>query len=300
MVQKMTATGQNGDIGGAAGQWTYTKESLAERASVFRDGLFEGQVFLVSGGGSGLGRVMTFLLARLGAQVVICGRREEVLAQTAAEVGQSVGAQVHTAAMSIRDPDAVDRLLDDTFERFGRLDTLVNNAGGQFPQDAIEFSRNGWQAVIDTNLNGTWHMMQGAARRWRERGSPGNVVNVVAVVARGLPQIAHTCAARAGVIGLSKTVAVEWAPLEIRVNCLAPGSIATEGLGVYPAEASARFGDANPLRRLGDAWDIAEGIVYLSASSGKFITGEVLVIDGGFQMWGNPWPGGIPEYFDVV
>ena len=111
---------------------------------------------------------------------------------------------------------------------------------------------------------------------------------------------ATTCAARAGVIGLTRSLAVEWAPLDIRVNCIAPGSISTEGLAVYPPEASARLRDANPLRRLGDPWDIAEGVVYLSASSGNFITGELLAIDGGFQMWGNPWPGGVPDHFNVV
>jgi citronellol/citronellal dehydrogenase len=115
-----------------------------------------------------------------------------------------------------------------------------------------------------------------------------------------MPQVAHTCAARAGVIGLTKTVAVEWAPLDIGANCLAPGSIASEGLNYYAPEARARFKDSNPMRRLGENWNVAEGVVYLSAGSGKFITGEVLTIDGGMQLWGDVWPAGVPDHFNVV
>ncbi len=111
-----------------------------------------------------------------------------------------------TKAMTIRDPQQVDALIDEIWKRYGRLDVLVNNGGGQFPQAAIDFSVKGWNAVIDTNLNGTWYMMQSAARHWRERKSAGSIVNIVAVVNRGMPQVAHTCAARAGVIYLSKSL----------------------------------------------------------------------------------------------
>jgi citronellol/citronellal dehydrogenase len=142
-------------------------------------------------------------------------------------------------------------------------------------------------------------MMQAAAKRWRDAQQPGSIVNIVTVVSRGMPQVAHTCAARAGVIYLSKTVSTEWAPLNIRVNCVAPGAIATEGLDQYPREAAEAFRNSNPMRRLGDAHDIAEAAAYLSASSGKFITGEVLAVDGGRQQWGDDWPAGIPDYFRI-
>jgi NAD(P)-dependent dehydrogenase (short-subunit alcohol dehydrogenase family) len=202
--------------------------------------------------------------------------------------------------MTIRDPAQVEALIAATWEKFGRLDVLVNNGGGQFPQAALEYTVKGWNAVIDTNLNGTWYMMQSAAKQWRDRGSPGSIVNIVAVVSRGMPQVAHTCAARAGVIYLSKTLATEWAPLNIRVNCLAPGSIATEGLNVYPRAAAEAFKQSNPMLKLGDVFDIAHGTVYLAApQTGSFITGELLAIDGGRQQWGEDWPGGIPEYFRV-
>jgi len=201
--------------------------------------------------------------------------------------------------MTIREPVQVQALFDETWQRFERLDVLINGAGGQFPQAAIDFSIKGWNAVVDTNLNGTWYMMQSAAKYWRDRSMGGSIVNIVAVVNRGMPQVAHTAAARAGVIYLSKTLSVEWAPLGIRVNCVAPGSIATEGLNVYPREAAEGFVLSNPMKRLGDVMDIAQAVVYLAAPTGKFITGEVLAVDGGRQNWGEDWPGGIPDYFKV-
>jgi NAD(P)-dependent dehydrogenase (short-subunit alcohol dehydrogenase family) len=140
-------------------------------------------------------------------------------------------------------------------------------------------------------------MMQAAARRWRDAGAPGSIVNIVANVWRGMPQVAHTCAARAGVIYLSKTLATEWAPLGIRVNCVSPGSIATEGLNVYDRSAAEQFRYSNPMHALGDALDIAQAVVYLSAPTAKFITGEVLVVDGGNNQQGDVWPAGIPDYF---
>jgi NAD(P)-dependent dehydrogenase (short-subunit alcohol dehydrogenase family) len=281
-------------------RWGFTDEELATRPHAFRDDLLAGQVCLVSGGGSGLGRAMAFLYARLGADVMICGRREEKLQSTADGIRRLLGRDVGCRAMTIRDPEQVDALMAETFERFGRLDLLVNNGGGQFPQAAIDYSVKGWNAVIDTNLNGTWWMMQSAARQWRDRGQHGSIVNIVANVWRGMPQVAHTCAARAGVIYLSKSVSVEWAPLGIRVNCVSTGSIATEGLNVYPPGAAERFGDANPMRRYGDAYDIAQAVIYVGLPiTGKFITGEVLVVDGGNQLWGDVWPGGIPDWFRV-
>ena len=254
---------------------------------------------MVSGGGSGIGRAIAYVLTRLGARVVICGRRADKLEETAAGIERHFGKRIAIRAMTIREPDQVQELFQETWDKFGRLDVLVNSAGGQFPQAAIDFSVKGWNAVIDTNLNGTWYMMQCAARHWRDQGVGGSIANIVAVVSRGNPQVAHTAAARAGVITLSKTLSVEWAPLGIRVNCVAPGSIATDGLNVYPREAAEAFTISNPMKRLGDVIDIAQSVVYLTASSGKFITGEVLTVDGGRQNWGEDWPGGIPDYFRV-
>jgi citronellol/citronellal dehydrogenase len=265
---------------------------------VYRPGLLAGKVYVVSGGGSGIGRGITYLLSRLGADVMICGRRQEALDETACGIRSHVGREIGTHAMTIRDPEQVDQLMAATIERFGRIDALVNNGGGQFPQNAIDFSVKGWNAVIDTNLNGAWYMMQAAARKWRDRGEPGSIVNIVATVWRGMPQVAHTTAARAGVIYLSKTLATEWAPLNVRGNCVAPGSIATSGLNVYPEGAVDHFMHTNPMKRLGDVQDVAEAVVYFTAASGKFITGETLNVDGGHTCWGDTeWPGGKPAYF---
>ena len=280
-------------------QFGLTLEDLATRDTVYRADLLRDQVVLVSGGGSGIGMATAFLAARLGAQVVICGRTEEKLATAKQAIDAATGGDVLAVPMSIREPEAVEAMLDSVFARFGRLNCLVNNAGGQFPQDAIDFSRKGWMAVIDLNLNGTWWMMQEAARRWRDRGQQGSIVNIVANVERGMPQAAHTCAARAGVIYLSKTVATEWAPHGIRVNCVAPGTIETEGFKVYPPHALERFHEANPMKKLGNGWDVAEAVVYLTAPSGNFVTGEVVTVDGGMAQWGVVWPGGMPDYFKV-
>lgn len=276
-----------------------TDLELATAPLCYRDDAMSGKVCLVSGGGSGMGRAIAYVLTRLGAKVVICGRQESRLKETADGIKQHLGADVMIRAMTIRDPQQVRDLIAATFEHHGTLDVLVNSAGGQFPQAALDFSVKGWHAVIDTNLNGTWYMMQTAAQHWRDRGLPGSIVNIVAVVNRGMPQVAHTAAARAGVIYLSKSVSVEWAPLNIRVNCLAPGSIATDGLNVYPREAAEAFTVSNPMKRLGDVMDIAQGVVYLASATGKFITGEVLTVDGGRQNWGEDWPGGIPDYFRI-
>lgn len=271
-------------------------QSLLSSPLSFRADLLAGQVALVSGAGSGIGKALAVQLARLGADLVICGRRPEPLEATKALV-ETVGRRCLARPMSIRDPEAVGALIAAAWDEFGRLEILINNAGGQFAQPAMEFSVKGWNAVIDTNLNGPWYLMQAAGRRWRDAGRPGSIVNIVTVVSRGQPGIAHTCAARAGTIYLSKTLAVEWAPYGIRVNCVAPGIIETEGLCVYPEQARREFRRANPMKHLGEIQDVVDACCYLAASTGKFITGEVLTVAGGGQLWGDPWATERPAYF---
>lgn len=274
-----------------------TAEELANAPTVYRDGLLEGQTAVISGAGSGMGRAMAYLFSRLGANVVICGRREAKLAETQDGIKAHIGRDIAYTSMSIRDADRVEAFMEETFQRFGSIDVLINSAGGQYSQNAIDFSRKGWEAVIDTNLNGTWWMMQEAAKRWRDTNTPGNIINIVAHVERGMPQSAHTCAARAGVIYLSKTVSTEWAEHNIKVNCIAPGAIKTEGVNLYPEDVLKDFHLANPMKRFGDVWDIAETAVYLAAPSSKFVTGEVITVDGGMAQHGWVWPGGKPDYF---
>jgi citronellol/citronellal dehydrogenase len=273
-----------------------SEAELIAHPTVFAADLFKGKTVLVSGGGSGIGKAIAVLFARLGADLVLCGRKPEKL-EAAAQMIRGLGVAVEAMAMSIREAEAVDALMERAWARFGKLDVLVNNAGGQFAQAAIDFTVKGWKAVIDTNLSGTWYMMQGAARRWRDHGQQGNVVNVTATIWRGLPHMAHSTAARAGVIYLSKTLAVEWAPLGIRVNCLGVGTVESSGFDNYTEAGRQTFYQANPMLHPGDVWDVAEACAYLAAPSGKFITGEVLTIDGGQQLWGEFWAAGRPADF---
>ena len=262
----------------------------------FSEGLFEGKVVIVSGAGRGIGRALAFQFVRLGAHVALLGRNEERLNATAEDL-RRIGGNVFAVPGSIREPDQVDAFMDKAWGHFGGFDVLVNNAGGQFAQSAMDFSRKGWNAVIDTNLNGTWYMTQAAGRHWRDAGRPGSVVSIVAVVSRGMPGVAHSCAARAGVISLSRTLAVEWAPLKIRVNCVAPGIIATEGMSVYSEAARADLPGTNLMKRFGSVTDVADAVCYLAGPSGGFITGEVLAVDGGYQLWGDQWTIEKPNYF---
>ena len=278
---------------------TATLQALWQAPTVFRDGLFSGATMLVSGGGTGIGRAIALLFARLGAQVVVCGRTLDKLERVAAFAGGQ-GARILPVVANVREPEQVAALFAHISTECGTLTAVVNNAGGQFAQPAIDFSVKGWNAVVDTNLTGTWHMMQAAARHWRDANAPGAIVNVVAVVDRGMPGIAHSMAARAGVVGATRTVAVEWAPLGVRVNCLAPGLTASEGLGVYPEAARREFHRANPLRRPGTLMEIAEAAVFLASPSSSFMTGETMTVDGGGRLWGELFTAGRPPYFDDV
>lgn len=283
----MTDAGQSFGLDDAA---------LAEHSTAYAPGSLKGQVAVISGGAGGLGRAAAWLLARLGAHIVVCGRGQAKLdAVVAAMTERGLAASRHT--VDVREFESVAALFDQVWSAHNRLDILINSAGGQFPQPAIDFSVKGWNAVINTNLNGTWHMMQAAARHGRDVGQPGSIVNIVVVTTHGLYGVAHTVAARAGVVGLSRSVAVEWAPLGVRINCIAPGAIETDGWKVYSPEARAAYPSSNPMMRAGSAWDIAEACVYLDGPTGKFITGEVLTIDGDGQLWGETGTTGKPDYF---
>ena len=271
-------------------------KTLASRRIALNDALFRDKVALVTGGATGIGRATVWILARMGARVVTCGRSAEKLSVLHDELAE-YGLSALTVPMDIREQDQVSALFDQIQAHYGRLDLLVNNAGGQFPQSAIDMSANGFRAVINANLFGTWWMMQTAARYWRHQARPGSIVNVVAVVDRGILGAAHTAAARAGVIYLSKTVAVEWTPLNIRVNCVAPGVIFTEGMAGYPEAAKKTFARANPMLRLGDPWEIAEACLFIGSDASGFTTGEILRADGGGQLWGEQWTQGKPDYF---
>lgn len=274
-----------------------TVAEVAAWPTVYRDDLFRGQVVLVSGGAGGIGFATSVLFGRLGATVVSCGRDPAKLAKLEADLA-SLGIPCFTRAMSVRDPDAVAALMAEVWARHGRLDVLVNNAGGQFSAPALDISPKGWNAVVDTNLNGNWYMMQAAARQWRDHRQPGCIINHVVVTGMVGAGIAHSFAARAAQMQLSRTLAVEWAPLGIRINCIAIGVIDSPGLATYPASARPSF-DHNPMRKLGTVHDIAQAAVYLAGPTGSFVNGTVLTVDGGADVWGEYWPLGRPAHFDI-
>ena len=281
------------------------KTDFSTQPTVFAPDLFAGKVALVSGGSGDIGGATAWLLARLGARVVISGRNQDRLDATiSAMTGQGLAAEAHT--VDVRDGPAVDTLFDDIFDRHGRLDILVNSAGGQFPSAAIDIEEKGWNAVIESNLTGTWRMCQTAARRWRgedgasgfaEGQTEGVILNIIIVTSHGLHGIAHSQAARAGVETLSKQLSVEWAQYGIRVNCVAPGAIDNQGWRVYSDEARASYHRTNPQMRAGTSWDIAEACAYLASPAAGYITGTNLIVDGGGQHWGEVWTTGKPDWF---
>lgn len=272
-----------------------TFEELCELPLVYANGLFADQVVLITGAAGGIGTAMSVLFGRLGASIVATGRTQESLDRLASDLG-SIGVPCETIAMTVRDPEQVDASVAQAAEAFGRLDHVINNAGGQFSAEALDISPKGWAAVVETNLYGPWYMMQSAARRWIGAEQPGNIINISTIQGRSSVGIPHTAASRAGGVALTRTLAVEWAPHNIRVNSIAVGVIASEGLQTYPEEAKASFGH-NPMRRLGDVWDVAQGAAYLAGPAANFITGTHLQITGGEHIWGEYWPLGKPDYF---
>lgn len=264
---------------------------------IFSAGLFDGEVVLVTGGGTGIGKAVALELGALGARVAICGRRAEPIAEAARELG-AAGVDVWSGTADIRDPDSVGAMVTAVLERFGEIDVLINNAGGQFPSPAEHISPRGFEAVVRNNLLGTWNVTHAVATRAMIPAKRGRIVNVIAQMARGFPGMIHTGAARAGVDNVTKTLAVEWAQHGIRVNAVAPGVIKTSGTAQYPPELLDVARRATPLKRLGSAEEVSHLIAYLASRYADFITGQTLYIDGGMSLWGDQWPipDDVPQY----
>ena len=255
---------------------------------LFTDGLFADEVVLVTGGGTGIGLACVTEMGRLGAKVAICGRRPEPLKSTVEDL-ESQGIEAYGAPCDIREPEAIGSYVDSVLERFGRIDVLVNNAGGQFPTTAEALSPKGFAAVVRNNLVGTWSMTHSVATKAMIPQKRGRIVNVIAQVIRGFPGMVHTGAARAGVDNMTKTLAVEWAVHGIRVNAVAPGVIVTSGTKQYPPELLDNAERSNPLKRLGSAEEVSHLITYLASRYADFVAGQTFYIDGGASIWGEQW-----------
>lgn len=260
---------------------------MAERSiSPFRSNLLDGQRWLISGGGSGIGLATARAASALGARLLLCGRRPEPLDQAR----QQIGSGVWTEVCDIRDADSVAALADRAHSELGGIDVLINNAGGQFPSAAEHISAKGFAAVINNNLNGTFNVTQAIASALMIPARQGTIINVIANVFRGFPGMAHTGAARAGVDNLTKTLAIEWAQYNVRVNAIAPGIIATPALSRYPEAFIGGARSAIPQKRLGDVRDVVNALIYLGCTElSGYVTGETLYVDGGARLWGDLW-----------
>jgi citronellol/citronellal dehydrogenase len=259
---------------------------------ILAPGLLEGQVCVVSGAGTGLGRATANELAALGATVVGCGRRAEPLAEMAEEVA-AAGGKVETEPMDIRDDEAVERLFDGVIERHGRLDLLVNNAGGQFLSPAEAITPKGFRTVIELNVQGTWQMTHAAATKAFIPQNGGKVISLTVSPHQGFPGMVHTGAARAAVENMMRTLSVEWARFQIKTVAIAVGQFDTETLRTkYPRAVVDNVASTVPLGRLGTEDEMAWLIAFLASPAGDFFSGCVLTIDGARDNWFGPWPPG--------
>jgi citronellol/citronellal dehydrogenase len=257
---------------------------------IFRPGLLDGQVCVVSGAGSGLGRATALELVRLGAVVVGCGRREEPLAETAALAAELPGA-FEREAMDIREEEAVERLFDGVLDRHERLDVLVNNAGGQFMSPAEGITPKGFRTVIELNVQGTWLMTHAAATKAFIPQGGGKVLSVTLSPHNGMPGMVHSGAARAAVENMMRTLAVEWARFGIKTCALAAGQFATETLLTkYPQVVVDNLERSIPIGRAGRAEEMAWLVAYLASPAGDFFSGTTITIDGARDNWAGPWP----------
>lgn len=259
--------------------------------SVFRPGLFSGQTFIVTGGGSGIGRCTAHELAALGARVALVGRKAEKVEAVQAEISEDGGiATAHVC--DIREEESVRATVAAILEAHGGLNGVVNNAGGQFPSPLTGINQKGWETVVRTNLTGGFLMAREAYTQALSK-TGGAIVNIVADMWGGMPGMGHSGAARAGMVNFTQTAAVEWGTSGVRVNAVAPGWIASSGMDNYPEHMKQwirSLGDNVPLKRMGTESEVSAAICFLLSPGAAFISGDCLRIDGAASQGGRVWP----------
>lgn len=254
---------------------------------MFAPDLYKGKTVLVTGGGTGIGFEMARQYLHYGAEVYIASRKSDKLEQALMKLHHEGRARAFT--LDIREPEQIEHLANTIETQSGKLDILINNAGGQFPSPAEDITPKGWQAVINTNLNGTWFVTQTMAKRFFFKQNEGCILNIVLNNFRGLPGMSHSAAARAGVMNLTKSLAIEWINRHVRINSIAPGIIHSSGLENYPPELVALVSAKIPMKRLGTVEEVANLALFLSSPMAAYITGETIYIDGGARLWGDVW-----------
>lgn len=251
-----------------------------------RDGALEGKVILVSGGGTGLGKSMATYFLTLGAKIIICSRKMTILEEAAKELSEATDGEVLPLACDIRDMDQVQRMLEDAIDHFGHVDIVLNNAAANFISPTERLSANAFHTILDIVLKGTANMTLAVGKYWIEAKLPGIFLNVVTTYAfTGSGYVVPSAAAKAGVLAMTRSLAVEWAKYKIRCNAIAPGPFPTEGAWsrLLPGDLAAKFDPANkvPLGRVGEHQELANLAAYLISDFSAYMTGEIITIDGG-------------------
>ncbi|BDY04912.1 SDR family oxidoreductase [Ferrimonas sp. YFM] len=259
--------------------------------SIYRPGLFQEQVILVTGGGSGIGRCIAHELASLGAQVVLIGRSTHKLEKVCGEIRDD-GGQASLYTLDIRDEPGVVQAIASLLEQHGQIDALVNNAGGQFPSPLEQISLKGFSAVVYTNLVGGFLMARECYRQWMKQNG-GSVVNITADFHNGMPGMGHSGAARAGMENFSKTAAWEWGHSGVRVNSVAPGWVASSGMDTYEEPMRSLIPKLQaqvPLKRMATEAEVSAAVTFLLSPGAAFINGATIKVDGGASLGSATWP----------